>query len=106
MFRDILDSWPQWLLMACILTTHTLITFLLPVPGCPRGYLGPGGKYDHRGKYINCTAGAAGYVDRLIFGNHTYSETENPVYGPILRYDPEGILHDSRIPFFLSLFRC
>ncbi|XP_076233943.1 heparan-alpha-glucosaminide N-acetyltransferase isoform X2 [Calliopsis andreniformis] len=93
MFRDILDSWPQWLIMASIVAIHTLITFLLPVPGCPRGYLGPGGKYDHRGKYENCTAGAAGYIDRLIFGNHTYSKTESPIYGTILRYDPEGLMN-------------
>ncbi|KZC07069.1 Heparan-alpha-glucosaminide N-acetyltransferase [Dufourea novaeangliae] len=89
-FRDILDSWPQWLVMGGILTVHTLITFFLPVPNCPRGYFGPGGQYDHRGKYINCTAGAAGYIDRLIFGNHTYSKTNDSVYGSILPYDPEG----------------
>lgn len=93
MFGDILDSWPQWVVMICILAVHTLITFLLSVPGCPRGYLGPGGEYDHRGKYNNCTAGAAGYIDRSIFGDHMYSKTNNSVYGTILRYDPEGTLH-------------
>ena len=41
---------------------------------------------------MNCTAGAAGYIDRLIFGNHTYSRITNSIYGQILRYDPEGIL--------------
>ncbi|XP_076662795.1 heparan-alpha-glucosaminide N-acetyltransferase isoform X1 [Andrena cerasifolii] len=93
MLGDILDSWPQWVVMICILAIHTLITFLLSVPGCPRGYLGPGGEYDHRGKYINCTAGAAGYIDRSIFGDHMYSKTNNSVYGTILRYDPEGLMN-------------
>lgn len=93
MFRDILDSWPQWLIMTGVITAHTLITFLLPVPNCPTGYFGPGGKYDHRGQYENCTAGAAGYIDRSIFGNHVYSaKAKDFIYGPILPYDPEGIL--------------
>ncbi|XP_076162812.1 heparan-alpha-glucosaminide N-acetyltransferase [Ptiloglossa arizonensis] len=92
-FRDILNSWPQWIIIASIVTAHTLITFLLPVPGCPKGYLGPGGKYDHRGKYMNCTAGAAGYIDRMIFGNHTYFRTKNFAYGSLLRHDPEGLMN-------------
>lgn len=37
-----------------------------------RGYLGPGGLAE-QGKYQNCTGGAAGYIDRLVFGNnHMY----------------------------------
>lgn len=76
--------------MASIVTTHTLITFLLPVPNCSAGYFGPGGKYHYREHYMNCTAGAAGYIDRLIFGNHLYNKTNNPIYGKILPYDPEG----------------
>ncbi|XP_043249312.1 heparan-alpha-glucosaminide N-acetyltransferase-like isoform X1 [Colletes gigas] len=91
--RDILGSWPQWLIMASILTIHTLLTFFLPVPGCPTGYLGPGGKYDHRGKYENCTAGAAGYIDRMIFGNHMYSKQKNIIYDYISPYDPEGLMN-------------
>ncbi|XP_076223788.1 heparan-alpha-glucosaminide N-acetyltransferase isoform X2 [Nomia melanderi] len=92
-YRDILDSWPQWLIMIGILTAHTLITFLLPIPNCRRGYLGPGGPLDHRGDYINCTAGAAGYIDRLIFGSHMYNKTKDSVYGTILPYDPEGLMN-------------
>lgn len=102
-FRDILDSWPQWLIMAVIVTTHTLITFLLPVPNCPKGYLGPGGQYEHRGKYMNCTAGAAGYIDRLIFGNHIYPKTEKSIYGDILRYDPEGLMNTISAIFIVYL---
>ncbi len=37
-----------------------------------RGYLGPGGLAD-KGRYPNCTGGAAGYIDRWFFGeNHIY----------------------------------
>lgn len=88
---DILQNWIQWLIILTIVTAHTLITFLLPIPNCPKGYLGPGG-YDTFKKYTNCTGGAAGYIDRYVFGNHMYSETQNPVYGVILRHDPEGML--------------
>nr|KAF7429752.1 hypothetical protein H0235_006150 [Vespula pensylvanica] len=88
---DILENWIQWLIILSIVTAHTLITFLLPVANCPKGYLGPGG-YDTFKKYINCTGGAAGYIDRYVFGNHMYAQTQNPVYGVILRHDPEGML--------------
>lgn len=90
--RDILENWVQWLIILAIVTTHTLITFLLPVPNCPTGYLGPGG-YHNFGKSPNCTGGAAGYIDRLVFGNHIYSKIHNPVYGTILPHDPEGIMN-------------
>ncbi len=60
--------------------------------GCGRGYLGPGGIGDY-GQYVNCTGGAAGYVDRLIYTEkHIYQwPTCREIYhtGP---YDPEGTL--------------
>ena len=87
--QDLWERRFQWLAMILIVTFHTCVTFLLPVPGCPKGYLGPGG-YHHHGDYYNCTGGAAGYIDRLVFGDHVYSKKENVVYGPILRHDPEG----------------
>lgn len=100
--RDILDSWPQWLIITGIVTTHTLLTFLLEVPNCPKGYLGPGG-YEHFGDHRNCTAGVAGYIDRLIFGSHMYSNTHNFVYGPIARYDPEGLMNTVSAIFVVYL---
>lgn len=37
-----------------------------------RGYIGPGGDDSH-GLYANCTGGAAGYIDRKVFGDsHIY----------------------------------
>ena len=88
---DIFDSWAQWLIIISITAMHTLLTFLLKVPGCPTGYLGPGG-YHHYGDFVNCTGGAAGYIDRLVLGNHMYNKTENPIFGHTLRHDPEGNL--------------
>jgi len=79
-------------LMAVV--AHTLMTFLMPVPGCPTGYLGPGGLADNA-SHANCTGGAAGFIDRSIFGqNHMYLHpTAKRVYGPtVAPYDPEGLL--------------
>ncbi|XP_034936352.1 heparan-alpha-glucosaminide N-acetyltransferase-like [Chelonus insularis] len=90
--QDVFDSWVQWLIVLILVAIHLLITFLLPVPGCPTGYLGPGG-YHLNGKYANCTGGAAGYIDRMIFGNHTYLKKKNIIYGNLLPHDPEGLMN-------------
>lgn len=87
--QDILERWAQWLVVFTVIGVHSCLTFLVKVPGCPRGYTGPGGYHLH-GKYVNCTAGTAGYIDRLVFGEHMYNKTKNPLYGPTLPHDPEG----------------
>lgn len=44
-----------------------------------RGYLGPGGIGD-MGLYANCTGGAAGYIDRWLFGEmHIYQTPSSRV---------------------------
>lgn len=88
--EDILDSWAQWIIVLAITTTRTLILFLLQIPGCPKGYMGPGGYHDY-GKLKNCTGGIVGYVDRLLLGEHTYHNTNNIIYGQTLPHDPEGV---------------
>jgi len=71
---------------------HTCVTFLLSVPGCPRGYLGPGGM-EQGGRYANCTGGASGYVDRQLLGTLMYHHpTCQRIYDTSQPYDPEGIL--------------
>ena len=60
LFNSILRFWLQWLCILLIITIWLLITFLLNEPGCPKGYLGPGGKHEH-GKYQNCTGGTRRY---------------------------------------------
>uniref|UniRef100_A0A8B9SN78 Heparan-alpha-glucosaminide N-acetyltransferase n=1 Tax=Anas platyrhynchos TaxID=8839 RepID=A0A8B9SN78_ANAPL len=91
--QDILPYWPQWIFILMLEVIWLCLTFLLPVPGCPRGYLGPGGIGDF-GNYPNCTGGAAGYIDRLILGeNHIYQHPSSSVlYQTTMPYDPEGIL--------------
>jgi heparan-alpha-glucosaminide N-acetyltransferase len=90
--QDILDSWLQWLVILALTATHTLLTFLLPVPDCPTGYLGPGGLHNHSFS-PNCTGGAAGYIDRIVFGeNHIYQHpTCQSIYDTVIPYDPEGM---------------
>ena len=79
--------------LALVITIiHTLITFCLPVPGCPTGYLGPGG-LDLNGTAKLCTGGSAGYIDRMLFGNHTYTSSGlKKLYHTSMNFDPEGLL--------------
>ncbi|KAM4809993.1 heparan-alpha-glucosaminide N-acetyltransferase [Rhinophrynus dorsalis] len=93
MLQDVFLYWPQWLSVLALEAVWLCLTLLLPVPGCPVGYLGPGGIGDF-GKFPNCTGGAAGYIDRTIFGEeHIYHHpTSNVVYKTTMPYDPEGIL--------------
>eukprot|EP01102_Stenamoeba_stenopodia_P018071 TRINITY_DN6579_c0_g1_i3.p1 TRINITY_DN6579_c0_g1~~TRINITY_DN6579_c0_g1_i3.p1 ORF type:complete len:477 (-),score=96.36 TRINITY_DN6579_c0_g1_i3:96-1526(-) len=90
--KDFIPYSFQWHSVLALLALYLCLTFFLHVPGCPTGYLGPGGLADN-GMYPNCTGGAAGYIDKQIFGeNHIYQwPTCESVYqtGP---YDPEGTL--------------
>lgn len=89
---DITQAWPQWLFVSMLVAIHTCITFLVNVPGCGKGYLGPGG-LDDGGSYFNCTGGAAGYIDRQVFGEHMYKHPAcQRVYENNVYFDPEGIL--------------
>ncbi|XP_074946740.1 heparan-alpha-glucosaminide N-acetyltransferase isoform X2 [Phalacrocorax aristotelis] len=84
--QDILPYWPQWIFILVLEVIWLCLTFLLPVPGCPRGYLGPGGIGDF-GIYPNCTGGAAGYIDRLLLGEkHIYQHPSSSAGKIILFY--------------------
>ncbi|XP_031677330.1 heparan-alpha-glucosaminide N-acetyltransferase-like isoform X8 [Oncorhynchus kisutch] len=91
--REFLLYWPAWLCVVVLETVWLCLTFLLPVPDCPSGYLGPGGIGD-MGQYPNCTGGAAGYVDRWLLGvNHIYqTPSSRVIYKSHLPFDPEGVL--------------
>ncbi|XP_039308339.1 heparan-alpha-glucosaminide N-acetyltransferase isoform X2 [Solenopsis invicta] len=90
--QDIINLLPHWLVMLVLIIVHCSLTFSLPVPECPTGYLGPGGRHED-GEYFNCTGGAAGYIDKIILtSNHIYqTPTIKSVYGSG-PFDPEGIL--------------
>lgn len=91
--REFLLYWPAWLVVVVLETVWLCLTFLLPVPDCPNGYLGPGGIGD-MGLYPNCTGGAAGYIDRWLLGDgHIYQNPSSRViYSSTMPYDPEGVL--------------
>ena len=95
-FRDIVNYWQEWIVQLLLVFTHTCVTFLLKVPNCPTGYLGPGGlANDSNGADVRlCTGGAAGYVDRSILGvKQVYgSPTCKEIYQTTIPYDPEGLL--------------
>ncbi|KAF2901701.1 hypothetical protein ILUMI_04480 [Ignelater luminosus] len=88
---DILTLKYQWIVAIILLIVHNLLTFMLSIPNCSKGYLGPGGYHDN-GKHMECTGGAAGYIDKVILGNHRY---QYPTIKSIYKseaFDPEGIL--------------
>ncbi|XP_069024515.1 heparan-alpha-glucosaminide N-acetyltransferase isoform X1 [Embiotoca jacksoni] len=90
---DILLYWPAWLCVLLLEIIWLCLTFLLPVPDCPTGYLGPGGIGD-MGLYANCTGGAAGFIDRWLLGEkHIYqTPSSRVIYVTHMPYDPEGVL--------------
>ncbi|KAM8880318.1 heparan-alpha-glucosaminide N-acetyltransferase isoform 1-T1 [Spinachia spinachia] len=90
---DILLYWPAWLCVLLLEAVWLCLTFLLPVPDCPTGYLGPGGIGD-MGLYANCTGGAAALIDRWLLGeSHVYQTPSSRVmYATRVPYDPEGVL--------------
>ena len=63
--------------------TWCLVTYMLPVPGCPTGYTGPGGIHNNSA-YVDCIGGAASYVDKTVLGeNHIYKwPTAREIYFP------------------------
>jgi heparan-alpha-glucosaminide N-acetyltransferase len=102
-FGDLVPYWMQWVAALALLFLYFMLTFELPVPGCPTGYLGPGGIGDY-GQYYDCTGGAAGYIDKEFLGNsHIYqTPTCQPVY-LTGAYDPEGTLGNLTSIFLVFL---
>lgn len=90
--HDVIVLIPQWAVMFVLIVIHLAFSFGLPVPGCPRGYLGPGGKHE-MGAHNNCIGGAAGYLDRILLGErHMYQHPRaGAVYDESLPFDPEGL---------------
>ncbi|XP_031727819.1 heparan-alpha-glucosaminide N-acetyltransferase isoform X1 [Anarrhichthys ocellatus] len=90
---DIMLYWPAWLCVLLLEVIWLCLTFLLPVPDCPTGYLGPGGIGD-MGLHANCTGGAAAFIDRWLLGeNHIYqTPSSRMIYATRVPYDPEGVL--------------
>ncbi|CAK4535209.1 unnamed protein product [Aphanomyces euteiches] len=80
-------SWQQRTIegnvIGSLVLTNLLITFCLPVPGCPTGYIG--------NEIEGCTGGAHYYIDQKIFSDdHLYISGTN---------DPEGFLNWFMVAF-------
>ena len=103
--RDIFNFWQEWIINGIYIMLYLVFTFLLDVPMCPTGYLGPGGAARDAGNesVMSCTGGAAGYIDRQIFTEpHIYQgPTCEEVYDTTVPYDPEGLFGT-----FTSCFLC
>ncbi|XP_071129356.1 heparan-alpha-glucosaminide N-acetyltransferase-like isoform X5 [Mytilus edulis] len=91
--RDITDYPLEWIINFLFIGIYYILMFGLDVPGCPKGYLGPGGLSENS-SHFNCTGGASGYIDRKIFGlDHIYQNpTSKEIYKNTIAYDPEGLL--------------
>lgn len=91
-FEDVLKVWKSWLICLVILALHTALIFSVAAPGCPSGYLGPGGLHKNR-TYENCIGGATGYIDKLLLGSHNIYQypTIYEVY-EARPFDPEGVV--------------
>ena len=78
---EITQYWPAWVGVAAIMAVYLGLTFGYAVPGCGRGYLGPGGNAEggphcnattgQGCRLQNCTGGFMGYFDTMLLGpNH------------------------------------
>ena len=56
-FSDITPHALQWIAALFLPITYIALAWGVTVPGCPTGYLGPGG-YADQGAYFNCTGGS------------------------------------------------
>jgi len=93
-FRDIFFYPFQHIIMVMLLVAHAVISFTIYDPDHPecKSYLGPGG-LAQGGKYVNCTGGAAAYIDRLVFtSHHIYQHPECQSLYKCSAHDPEGLL--------------
>lgn len=81
--------------LLALVATYLGLTFGLRVPGCPRGYLGPGGKSDNAAN-PHCIGGAAGYVDMLVLGeSHIYQHPTAKYVYDATSFDPEGVFGEA-----------
>lgn len=82
----------EWAVQLLILAVYLSVSYGARAPGCPRGYLGPGGMAEH-GAHEFCTGGIHRYIDMQVFGYDFiyHSPTCKQLYG-CRAYDPEGLL--------------
>jgi len=90
----------QWIIVSTAALLWLVMTYALPVPGCPTGYTGPGG-ISGNGTHSHCIGGAATYIDQFILGvDHMYKWTvARRAFYPVqlanntpVAFEPEGLL--------------
>ena len=92
----------QYVIIGGLLVLYLFILFFMPVPGCPTGYIGPGGLALPANQSF-CTGGAHSYIDKQILGPHHMYHSLAPGNVPVSSatcgdtyhcglHDPEGIL--------------
>eukprot|EP00656_Telonema_subtile_P008482 TRINITY_DN13955_c0_g1_i1.p1 TRINITY_DN13955_c0_g1~~TRINITY_DN13955_c0_g1_i1.p1 ORF type:complete len:460 (+),score=103.03 TRINITY_DN13955_c0_g1_i1:438-1817(+) len=90
--RDVKPYLLQWLVVICIGLLQISLSLFLIVPGCPTGYLGPGGLGEY-GEHRGCTGGASTYIDHKVFGrDHVYQTPTCIDVFDCSNHDPEGLL--------------
>lgn len=85
---------PEFVVNMVMLATYIYFTWFFNYDkNCPKGYQGPGG-LDDGARHFNCTGGAAGYIDRVVFGSERIYQrsTSKYVYHNVMPFDPEGLL--------------
>uniref|UniRef100_A0A7S3GFP6 DUF5009 domain-containing protein n=1 Tax=Palpitomonas bilix TaxID=652834 RepID=A0A7S3GFP6_9EUKA len=92
--RDLAPFVLDWAVIAGVEVVWLGFSFGLAVPQCGRGYFGAGGWYNSEGaQYVNCTGGAAGYIDKLVLSpNHFYPFSTASKFFGSGAFDPEGLL--------------
>jgi heparan-alpha-glucosaminide N-acetyltransferase len=92
-FVDLIWSRIHLFVMFLLTATWHFLIFKVQVPGCPVGYIGPGGLHNNS-THFNCTGGATGYIDQILFGKtHLYNwPTPKKLYQTSEPFDPEGFL--------------
>ena len=90
---DLVWSRAHLAIMFVISAVWFYLVFMTQVPGCPVGYIGPGGLHQNSA-HFNCTGGMTGYLDKTWFGEaHLYSwPTPKKIYRTTETFDPEGVL--------------
>lgn len=101
---DVLPFWPEWVAVLALLGVQLGFEFGANVPGCPRGYLGPGGLH-WNASFLNCTGGAHRWIDVNVLGdNHLYrTPTAMFIYLAPMHFDPEGLLGTCSATFLCFL---
>ncbi|KAI2809164.1 hypothetical protein BLOT_000310 [Blomia tropicalis] len=102
--QKIFPLWMEYSLAIIMIFIYSYFTFYWEFdPGCPIGYIGPGGLYDN-GSHPFCVGGSAHKIDELIFtSKHCYKgyfgsilyDPDPRIYNPRLWHDPEGLLGTS-----------